>query len=118
VDYQGLLYGPVYSALGVAAVLHMDPPLGPLEDGDVPITAIDKTAGITINAAVDLQTTLPAATVLAADLIAAGVDLGAVDGRTLTLNGKDWRIASLEPKPSPNGQDDGEIYFLLDGGLG
>jgi hypothetical protein len=117
-DYRGLLYGPVYSALGVAAVLHLDPPLGPLGDGDVPVTAIDKTAGITINSAVDLQTTLPAATVLAADLIAAGIDLGDLDGRTLTMNGADWRVASLEQRPSPHGRDDGEVYFILDGGLG
>ena len=112
-DYQGLLYDPVYLVLGVAAVLQMGPPLG-----DVALTAIDKTAGITIAHAVDVETTLPAATVRAAELVAAGVDLVDCDGKTLTLNGKDWRIASLEPKPSPNGQDDGEIYFILDGGAG
>ena len=105
-DYQSLLYGPVYGALGVEAVLHMGSPLG-----DVPLTAIDKTAGLTINQAVDVQTILPAATVRAPELLIAGVALEDVDGKTLTLinpvtgSGKDWRIASLEAKPSPNGEE-------------
>jgi hypothetical protein len=109
VDYQALLYGPAYGVLGVAAVLHMGDPLG-----DVPITAIDKTAGLALNQAVDVQTVLPAATVRAPDLAAAGIALEDLDGKILTLNGKDWRVASLHPKPSPNGEGDGEIYLILD----
>lgn len=111
-DYQALLYNPVYSVLAVDAVLHMGPPLG-----DVSLAAIDKTAGLTLNQAVDLQTVLPAATVRAAELIAAGVALADIDGKMLTLNGKDWQITGLHPNPSPNGEGDGEVYLILDGGI-
>lgn len=110
-DYQSLLYDPVYGALGVGAVLHMGVPLG-----DVPLIAIDKTAGLTINQAVDVLTIAPAATVRAAELITAGVAFEDIDGKILTLNGKDWEVASIEKKPSPKGEDDGEILLLLDGG--
>ena len=112
-DYQALLYNPVYSVLAVDAVLHMSTPLG-----DVPLTVIDKTAGVTLNQAVDVQTVLPVATVRAPELAAAGVDLADIDGKTLTLNGKDWRVASLETKPSPNGEGDGEIFLVLEGDSG
>lgn len=112
-DYQALLYGPVYGALGVDAVLHMGSPLG-----DVALVAIDKTAGLTITQGIDVQTVAPAATLRAAELIAAGVALEDIDGKTLTLNGKNWLVASLQPSPSPNGEDDGEILLILDGSSG
>lgn len=112
-DYQSLLYDPVYGVIGVPAVLWMGVPLG-----NVPLTVIDKTAGLMINAAVDLQTTAPVATVRAAELLAAGVALADIDGKLLTLNGKDWRIASFDLRPAPTGQSDGEVYLFLDGGMG
>jgi hypothetical protein len=113
VDYQALLYDPIYNALGVDAVLHMG-----IEAGDVPLRAIDKTAGIIINQAIGLETVSPAATVRAAELAAAGVPLADIYSRTLTLNGRDWTVASWRRKPSPNGADDGEVYLILDGDIG
>jgi hypothetical protein len=113
VDYQSLLYDPVYNVLAVDAVLYMGFPLG-----NVHVAAIDKTAGLTLNQMVDVQTVLPAATVRAAELVELGITLADLDGKVVTLNGKDWRIASLHANPSPNGEEDGEVYLILDGGIG
>lgn len=112
-DYQNLLYDPIYGVIGVPAVLRMGSSLG-----NVDVTAIDKTVGVVVSQGVDLQTDSPAATIRAAELIAAGIGLENLDGRTLTLNGVDWRISSHHLNPSPRGESDGEVYLILDGGLG
>jgi hypothetical protein len=113
VDYQVLLYNPIYLVLGVPAVIHMGTPLG-----DIEVTVVDKTVGVTLNQGPDLQTEVPAAAVRAAEIVAAGIQLDELDGKLLRMNGVDWRISSLYRKPSPLGESDGEIYLLLDGGLG
>lgn len=112
-DYQTLLYGPIYDVLGVPGILHMGGLLG-----DVPVTVIDKTAGLTLQQAVDVQTVRPAAAVRAAELVARGVNLDKVTDKILTFNGGDWQIVGLHPNPSPNGEADGQIWLILDGGVG
>jgi hypothetical protein len=112
-DYQALLYSPVYNVLAVDATLYMGGLIG-----NKTFAMIDRTAGITLNQAVDVQTVLPAATVRAPDIIAAGIAIGDLDGKILTLNGKDWRISGVHPNPSPNGEDDGEYYLILEGDSG
>ena len=110
-DYQALLYGPIYRTFGVGATLALDA-------GAVALTVLDKTAGVTVGQAVEVQTVLPAAIVRATELAAAGVARAGLDGRQLAFNGKTWRIASWHAEPSPNGEDDGEVYLFLDGGQG
>ncbi len=81
------------------------------------MNVIDKTAGVTLNQAVDVQTVLPAATVRAAELVEQGVALPDIDGKLLTLNGKQWLVTGLHANPSPNGEADGEIYLILEADL-
>lgn len=108
-DFKALLYDPVYTVLGVPAVLRIWSS-GP----DLELIAIDKTSGVTIKQAVDVQSVLPGATIRAADLAAAGIELRDVDNATLSLNGRDWRVASLHLSPSPSGELDGEVVLILE----
>lgn len=107
-NFGSLLYGPVYQALGVPASLTLPGALAP-----VAVRAIDKTAGIAIGGAVDVQSIVPAASVRMSDLAAGGVRLDDLDESLLGLNGLTWRVRSHMPRPSPAGQADGEVYLLL-----
>ncbi len=106
-DYQAILYGPIYRVFGVTATIQ-------LEGGDpFDIVAIDNTDGVAVGNSVDVQTVLPAAVVLMPDLAAQGVAPGELDDGLITLNGKTWTIDAHRARPSPNGEADGELYLIL-----
>lgn len=109
-DYASLLYGPIYSVLGVEAVLTMacgDPPMT--------LTMIDKTAGVATNGggrfSVEVETVAPAAAVQATDL--AGIDLADLRGASLEINGKNWTVRNHMLKPNSNGEGKGEVWLIL-----
>lgn len=107
IDYASLLYSPVYSVLGVEAVLTL-----PGTDGaEITLTALDKTAGVEVGGSVEVQTILPAAVVRASEL--SSVDLTDLEDSSLAMNGKTWRVKSYMLKPSPKGEGDGEVYLVL-----
>lgn len=108
-DYQAVLYDPIYARLGVSATLT------PLEPGlSVSLTVIDKTAGIAIDLGdTSLQTVKPAAAVRMVELSENDLEPADVDGGTITFNGKTWTIKGFMPKPSPNGEADGEVLLFL-----
>lgn len=105
-DWTSLLYGPVYSVLGVDATLTLNDTAAT----EISLTAIDKTAGVEVGS-VDVQTIVPAAIVRASEL--ASISLATLEDGTLLMNGRTWTIKSHMPKPSPGGEDDGEIYLIL-----
>jgi len=111
VDYQALLYDPIYLALGVPATLTLD-------SGEVlDAIALDKTAGIDLGLGEsNAQTVVPAAVVRARELGAKGVSPKELPNATLLMNGMSWDVRSYRLKPSPLGERDGEVYLILGGG--
>jgi hypothetical protein len=109
VDYQALLYGPTHSLLGVPASVR-------LGNTDYSLTALDKTAGMVVGSGLEIQSVLPAAVVLVSELASQGLTPEQLDGQQLTMNGKVWVISSTRARPSPNGEADGELLLILEGG--
>lgn len=99
----------VYAALGTDATFAAIP-------GET-LTVIDKTAGVDLeagNGSIKRPTLQPAAVVRRAELTSAGVtDLATIVNTVVTFNGKAWRIASHKSKPTPEGEDKGELYLVL-----
>jgi hypothetical protein len=119
-DYQALLYDPVYAAIGVPAVLA---PASGLTT-QVDLTVIDKTAGADVGvshaakgsigaASFGIETVHPVAAVRMAELRANGLTRDDLDMSAITFNGRTWRVRSHVLKPSPNGLDDGEAWLIL-----
>lgn len=115
-DYAANLYDPVYGVLGVAAVFTT-----PGTEGvEVDLTALDKTSGIVAAAGAgrfqsDVLTIEPAAAVRYAELSAKieSLDLDALRGSSLLMNGKTWKVRAHELRPAPTGEAQGEVLFLL-----
>ena len=104
IDYGALLYDPVYAEIGVPATL-----------GAVSITVIDDTRPKQLPAGpfVDVRGMGPGAFARIPELVAAGVTQDDWQDAVLTFNGKTWVVRSYELRGSPNGEDAGEVRFLL-----
>jgi hypothetical protein len=104
VDYSALLYDPVYaSEIGVPAALN-----------GIAITVIDDTRRKTqTSSGVEVRSVGPGAFARIPELAAKGIAREAYKGATLTFNGRDWTVRSYELTGSPNGEDFGEVRFLL-----
>jgi len=111
INYTNLLYGPVYRALGVDMEFILPPPGNEV----YVILGLDKTAGVDVQTEGDIgvQTVRPAAVLRMADL--ASVDLAPDDlmDALVNISGGSWKVRSYYPKPSPSGQDDGELWVIL-----
>lgn len=108
-DYQALLYDPIYARLGVAATLT------PVEPGlSVSLTVVDKTAGIEVTLGdAAIQSVKPAAAVRMVELADNDLEPEDVDGGTIAFNGKTWTVQGFMLKPSPKGENDGEVLLFL-----
>ncbi|MBB2698958.1 UNVERIFIED_ORG: hypothetical protein GGI66_003635 [Rhizobium esperanzae] len=109
-DYAALLFDPAYSIYGAAAVLTLADTAGT----QVPLTVIDKTAGLPLGPNIEIGTIVPGAMLRAAELAERGVDRAALDEAVIAFNGNNWRIASCYPKPVPSGEANGEIVLVLE----
>ena len=109
-DYQSLLYGPVYATLGVEATLTLDA----TDAEPVTLTVLDKTAGVELGDKITISTILPAATVRVSELASNGVSIASLRLAMITFGGKDWAVMRHEYRPSPNGEVDGEILLVLE----
>lgn len=109
IDYQALLYNPIYSRIGVAATVT------PVTGLDVQVTVLDKTAGVEVALSdnVQISSIKPAAAVRMAELDDNDLEPADIDGGTITFNGKTWDIRGFLLKPSPNGESDGEAWLFL-----
>lgn len=103
IDLTALALNPIYSILSSSLTL---------EDGTT-ISVIDKTSGITINEGIGIETIKPAAAVRKQSLIDANIDIEALVKTDVTLNNKTWTILNYKVYPGINGENDGEIYLIL-----
>lgn len=106
-DYQAVLYDPIYNSLGVLATL--------TSSGGVTATVrvLDKTAGVAIDDPVKIETIVPAAKVRVVELTENDIALTDLPQGQITFNGSTWRIKSYKPMPSPNGESDGQALLIL-----
>lgn len=110
-DYTSILYNPIYTSIGVVAVLSINNSAGNTAD----ITVIDHTAGIAVDdrGGIGLQTIKPVAYVRAVELEQNDIESWELPNAQLTFNNNDWQIESFQPKPSPGGEADGEYMLIL-----
>ena len=108
IDYSALLYDPVYGELGVAAT--MDAGTG----GVIDLTVIDDTRrAMHASNGVEVRSVEPAAFARIPELDAKGISRPDYRGAVLTFNGRTWTVRSYELRGSPNGEQFGEVRFLL-----
>lgn len=106
-DYQSLLYDPIYGTLGVAASLTSS------EGTTAIVTVIDQTVGVAVSDNPLIETTRPACKVRATELAANGIARADLPDGEIIFNGTTWRIKATQPVPSPNGEADGEYQLIL-----
>lgn len=112
IDWQSSLYDPIYSSIGVSAKIKNE------DFGEVSLTVIDKTSGITVGDEFQGASTIPAVDVRLYELEDFDVPLELLPLSELHLNDKIWIVKSYVLKPSPAGRLQGEArLFLADEGV-
>ena len=108
VDYSALLYDPVYAGIGVPATFAS----GSLE---VTLTVIDDTRPLQLPAGpgLEVRSVGPGAFARIPELQANGIARDDWQDAVLAFNGRIWTVRSYELRGSPNGEDFGEVRFLL-----
>ena len=104
IDYSAVLYDPVYAEIGVPATLN-----------GVDITVIDDTRPKIQSGAGGVETrgVGPGAFARIPELDARGITRTDYEGAALTFNGRSWVVRSHDLIGSPNGEDMGQVRFLL-----
>ena len=107
IDYGVLLYDPVYAEIGVPAEFIS----GAIE---VEITVIDDTRPKILPAgSAEVRSVGPGAFVRIPELEEKGVTKDDWLNAGLNFYGRSWTVRSFELRGSPNGEDVGEVRFLL-----
>jgi len=97
------LYGPVYAGIGVPATFNA-----------AAITVIDDTRPVTNQGGNgEVRSVGPGAYARISELVANGITRDAYIDAALTFNGRTWTVRSYELRGNPNGEDAGEVRFLL-----
>jgi len=108
IDYSALLYDPVYAELGVPATLSAG------TAGEITLTVIDDTRPKTnTSGAVEVRSVGPGAFARIPELTGNGIARDDYMDAVLSFNGRTWMVRSYELRGSPNGEDVGEVRFLL-----
>ena len=108
IDYSALLYNPVYAELGVPATL--------LTTGaiQVEITVIDDTRPKALTGGgVEVLSVQPGAFARIPELAEKGIVRDDYRDASVTFNGRTWIVEAFELRGNPNGEDLGEVRFLL-----
>jgi hypothetical protein len=109
VDYSALLYDPVYAELGVDATL-----IAAGTAGEIALTVIDDTRPKTqTTGSVEVRSVKPGAFARIYELTDKGITRNDYQDAVLSFNGRSWVVYSYEIRGSPNGEDVGEVRFLL-----
>jgi hypothetical protein len=109
IDYSALLYDPVYAEIGVPATL-----TAAGTAGEIAIKVIDDTRRKTLTSGgVEVRSVGPGAYARIAELDSKGIAREEYKASVLTFNGRSWTVRSYELTGSPNGEDFGEVLFLL-----
>jgi hypothetical protein len=107
IDYSALLYDPIYAELGVDATLTT-------ATAAVELTVIDDTRPKTnTSGGVEVRSVGPGAFARIPELTGKGIARDDYRGATLAFNGRAWTVERYEIRGSPNGEDVGEVRFLL-----
>jgi hypothetical protein len=108
IDYSALLYDPVYAEIGVPATLAVG------TAGEIALTVIDDTRPKVLPAgSAEVRSVGPGAFARIPELAENGIAVSDCYGAVLTFNGRSWTVRSCDRKGSPNGEDFGEVLFLL-----
>jgi hypothetical protein len=118
IDYSALLYDPVYAELGVDAMLTTTAGVFDLTviDDTRPKTNPSGSAEVLHSAgpgAFAVRSVGPGAFARIPELMSKGVDRADYINSMLAFNGRMWIVRSYELRGSPNGEDLGEVRFLL-----
>ena len=109
-DYSSLMYGPVYAELGVPATLTAGAAV-------ISLTVIDdtrpKTVSTSATAGGEVRGVGPGAFAQITELTAKGIARDAYMDAILSFNGRNWAVRSYEITGNPNGEDKGEVRFIL-----
>jgi hypothetical protein len=109
IDYSALLYDPVYAEIGVPATL-----TAAGTAGEVALTVIDDTRPKTqTSSTVEVRSVGPGAYARIPELAGNGIARDDYTDAVLMFNGRSWVVRSYEIRGSPNGEDAGEVRFLL-----
>ena len=108
INWQTTLIDPIYSIIGVEAVLTPSS-----NDVPVTVTVIDKTAGVEVADEPMVSSIKPAADVRASDLASNGITREDLHEGTVTFNGATWNIVATLPRPTPGGEAQGEVRLIL-----
>lgn len=107
-------YDAIYRLLGVSAVLTI------ADSGTTfDLTVIDKTAGVEVadgsasRNALPVSTIKPACALRVYELTANGVTLEQTQGAQIAFNGAAWRVENRMMRPSPGGEQQGEVWLIL-----
>lgn len=107
-NYTAVMYRPTYLRLGVPVTITL------ADLTALSFTGLDKTGGVRVtDDHLSLQQITPACNIMAADLFGAGKLPEDLEGASLTMSGNEWRIQNAFVKPSPNGEQDGEVSLIL-----
>jgi len=111
IDYSAQLYNPVYAEIGVPATLAA-------AGIELALTVIDDTRPKQLPAGsfADVRGMGPGAFARMPELAAGGIAREDWKDAELTFNGRSWTVRSYEVRGSPNGEDAGEVRFLLKAG--
>jgi len=107
IDYGGMLYDPIYAVLGVPATLTT-------ATAEAVLTVIDDTRPKTnTSGTVEVRSVGPGAYARIPELADNGIARDDYMDAILAFNGRTWTVRSYELRGSPNGEDLGEVRFLL-----
>lgn len=107
IDYNSLLYDPLYQARGVAATLNSS------GGATVSIKVIDDTGGETIEGLGAVETISPSCRARVKELTANNVAMTDLDNGSIEFNGASWRIKAHKMMPNSNGENDGQVRLML-----
>ena len=105
IDFSVLLYNPVYAEIGVPATM-----------GAASLTVIDDTRPkvmAAVGSPLEVRSLGPGAFARIPELAGNGITRDDYLDSVLTFNGRSWVVRSYELMGSPNGEDLGEVRFLL-----
>jgi len=107
IDYSALLYDPVYNEIGVEAQFING-------EFEVTLSVIDDTRPKVLPAgSAEVRSVGPGAFVRIPELERNGISRDDWMDASLNFNGRSWVVRSYELRGSPNGEDLGEVRFLL-----
>lgn len=106
INFDEIMYNSVHAIMGRSSILT------PKNGHPVEVVVIDKTSGVELFDG-GVTNVLPAASIRAVELSAVGLTRADLSSAALTMNGKLYRVSHTQPKPTPNGESDGEIMMFL-----